>query len=67
MKWGSTFDNVIREVERKNGRNYKAEADELIDAAIRRFQGCKTRGMDLFRNHVETTRSTNLDTFHRMK
>ena len=67
QKWGSTFDDLVREIEQKTGQNYKADADELIDIVINKFQGCNSDGVVLFRDHVEAKRGANLDKFHSMK
>lgn len=67
QKWGSTFDDLVRETEQRTGQNYKADADELIDMSINKFRGCNSEGMVLLINHVEAKRGANLDKFHSME
>lgn len=66
-KWGSTFDDIVTRIEKRNGVEYKTEADRLIDAAISRFQGCNSKGMELFSNHIENKTRDNLNKFHEIR
>lgn len=66
-KWGSSFVEEVAAIERQTGRNYKAEADSLIDHALRELHGCNSNAMKTFFTHIDAQFRATLNHFHAME
>lgn len=66
-KWGSSFVEEVAAIERQTGRNYKAEADSLIDHALQKLHGCNSNAMKTFSTLIDAQFQSSLNRFHAME
>ena len=66
-KWGITYSKLNVKHEERSGRDTRQEAHNQIHWAIKKFNGCKTRGIKEWFNKVSKMHGKNLDKFHALK
>ena len=54
-------------MEERSGRDFREEAHNMIYRAIKKFNGCNTRGMKKWFDKISKMHGKNLDKFHALK
>lgn len=63
-KWGFSYTEIAIEEGKKEGRDYREEAHQLVNTARRKTGGCSTTGMEKWYREFQNLHEMNLIKFH---
>lgn len=66
-KWGIPLNEIAKQMDLERGYPVKDDANRMADDAIRKFQGCDSKGMAGFVNTLENSTQADLERFNKIK